>query len=72
MVIVGPEYLSYMTLPSASDILYHGNLVYFLPTGFSKYEYELIAGFLRIVRKNNIFLPSFIWEMRIFIMIKTR
>lgn len=63
MVIVAPGYISKACLPYASDIFYHGELLYFLPTGFHDVEIQSVLGFPEYCMRNAIALPSIIWEM---------
>lgn len=63
MLIICPGYLNDISLPLASDILYHKKLLYFLPTGFHPIELHSVAGFPSYCLQNSIALPSIIWEM---------
>lgn len=63
MVVVGPGYLSPNSLPYASDIFYHRNLIYLLPTGFHPIELHSVSEFPRYCYDHSIALPEIIWEM---------
>jgi hypothetical protein len=62
-VVAAPTYLSPETLPFASDILYHGHIVYFSPTGILPEEWSAVAGFPAHCREKRIGLPQIVWEM---------
>jgi hypothetical protein len=63
MAIIGPGYLNPKSLPYASDIFYHQNLTYFLPTGFHPVEINSVIEFPGYCHQNSIALPAVIWEM---------
>lgn len=62
MAIVVPEYLSKKSLPLASDIFYHKNIVYFLPTGFHPTEINSVLDFPSYCKTNEVALPYIIWD----------
>lgn len=62
--VVCPDYLCKDTLPYAADIFYHGNLTYFMPTGFTPSEWENVMEFPQYCAERNISLPQIIWEMQ--------
>lgn len=63
MIVVGPGYLNHNCLPYASDIFYHRNLIYLLPTGFHPIELHSVSGFPRYCYDHSIAFPKIIWEM---------
>jgi len=63
MSVVGPGYLSHNCLPYASDIFYHGNLIYLLPTGFHPIELNSVIEFPTYCYDHSIAFPEIIWEM---------
>lgn len=62
MAIVIPEYLSKKTIPLASDIFYHKNITFFLPTGFHPIEINNVLDFPLYCKENDIALPHTIWS----------
>src|SRR5688572_6533100 len=62
MLIVAPTYISSKTLVSTADVLYHGNVTYFMPTGFHPTEIESVATFPSFCHRTSIKLPRLIWE----------
>jgi hypothetical protein len=62
MAIVIPEYLSKRSLPLASDIFFHQNIIYFLPTGFHPTEINSVLDFPDYCKKNEVALPYTIWD----------
>jgi hypothetical protein len=63
MVVVGPGYLNHNCLPYASDIFYHKNLIYLLPTGFHPIEMNSVIEFPSYCYDHSIAFPKIIWEM---------
>ena len=63
LVIVAPSYLSLETLPYASDIFYHGRIVYFGPTGIHPDEWDAVARFPAYCESERIALPQIVWQM---------
>jgi len=63
MIVVGPGYLNERSLPYASDVFYHGRLLYFLPTGFHPLELHSVAQFPEYCAIHSVPMPSVIWEM---------
>lgn len=62
MKLVAPDYLSYSTLPFASDIFYHGKITYSLPTGFTPKELNAINEFPGYCLQKQIPQPMIIWD----------
>lgn len=62
MAIVIPEYLSKKSLPLASDIFFHQNIIYFLPTGFHPIEINNVLDFPDYCKKKEVALPYIIWD----------
>jgi len=63
MIFVGPGYINENCLPLASDIFYHGQIVYFLPTGFHPIEIHSIVEFPGHCARESIPFPAIFWEM---------
>lgn len=58
-----PGYLSYRTLPYVSEIFYHNQITYALPTGITPIEWENVLKFPEYCKKHSIALPQLFWEM---------
>jgi len=62
MIFVAPHYISKRYLPYASDVFFHGQLVYFGPTGFTPIETKSILNFPEYCYKKRIALPQVYWD----------
>ena len=62
MIIAGPGYVGQTYLPYASDIFFHGQLRYFIPTGFTPIELNSILDFPTYCYENKTPLPAIYWQ----------
>jgi hypothetical protein len=62
LIFVGPCYISKRYLPYASDVFFHNQLVYSIPTGFHPIEAQSIIDFPEYCHKKNIALPAIYWK----------
>src|SRR5271157_4229436 len=63
MIVVAPGYLNEKSLPYASVIFYHNQLLYFLPTGFHPIELKNVGLFPEFCRSHGIAMPQLLWTM---------
>lgn len=62
MIIVSPGYIGQTYLPYASDIFFHGQLLYFIPTGFTPIELSSVVDFPTYCYENKVSLPGIYWQ----------
>ena len=62
-VLVVPEYASPDVLPYASDILYHGRLVYTMPTGIAPEQADAVASFPEYCKQHDLAMAPAVWQL---------